>query len=183
MKKTALSVTLLTCLAILSVGCDKKEDANTLVSTKNLTKPIELTSVDGKKMTLTYTANGFKIPELEGKATLVVFFATWCPPCKAEIPHLVALQEKYKNDFAVVAILMEENKPNAELSQFIADNKINYFVANSPANAEASEAFGGIKGIPTMFMFDKNGNKTAYYPGATPQELIEQDILKTLGKK
>lgn len=181
MKKTILSVTMISLLAIFGAGCDKK-DASSLVSTKNLSQSIALTSNDGKPITLEPVAGGFKVKELEGKATLVVFFATWCPPCKAEIPHLVALQEKYKNDFAVVAILMEENKPNAELAAFMNEHKINYLVANSPANQQAAEAFGGINGIPTMFMFDKNGKQTAYYPGATPEELIEKDILKTLGK-
>ncbi|MDD3466329.1 MAG: TlpA disulfide reductase family protein [Campylobacterales bacterium] len=181
MKKTILGATIISILAIFNAGCDKK-DANSLVSTKNLSQALTLTSNDGKPITLEYTGSGFKVKELEGKATLVVFFATWCPPCKAEIPHLVALQEKYKNDFAVVAVLLEENKSKDEISAFMTEHKINYLVANSPANFDAAEAFGGVKGIPTMFMFDKNGKQTAFYPGATPEEIIEKDILKTLGK-
>lgn len=182
MKKIAMFALIISSIAIFFAGCDKKESADSLVSTKNLTKNIELVGVDGKKLHMSYTANGFKFAELDGKATLVVFFATWCPPCRAEIPHLVELQEKYKNDFAVVAILVEEGKKNAEVADFINQNKINYFVSNSPSNFEVVDAFGGVKGIPAMFMFDKNGNQTAHYAGATPQELIEQDILKTLGK-
>jgi len=183
MKKIVISALIASSIAIFFTGCDKKEDVNSLVSTKNLAKNITLTSIDGKKLNMIYTGSGFKFAELEGKATLVVFFATWCPPCRAEVPHLVELQEKYKNDFSVVAILVEENKKNEDVANFINENKINYFVSNSPANFEAVEAFGGVKGIPAMFMFDKNGNKTAYYAGATPQEIIEQDIIKTLGKK
>lgn len=182
MKKIFISALICVSTAIFFTGCNKKEDANSLVSTKNLAKNIELTAIDGKKLNMTYTGNGFKFAELQGKATLVVFFATWCPPCRAEVPHLVALQEKYKNDFAVVSILVEEGKRNEDVANFINEYKINYFVSNSPSNFEATEAFGGIKGIPAMFMFDKNGKQTAHYAGATPQELIEQDILKTLGK-
>ncbi len=170
------------CATLLLSGCDKKTDANSLVSVKNLTKNIELTSVDGKKVEMISTGNGFKFQGLENKTVLVVFFATWCPPCKAEIPHLVALQEKYKNDFAVVSILVEENKPNAEMVKFIEEHHINYFVANSPTNFDAADAVGGVKGIPAMFMYDKNGVKTAQYTGATPEEIIEQDIKKSLGK-
>lgn len=183
MKKFGYLLTLSLVAGIFFVGCDKKESPDSLVSSKSLTKSIELTGVNGEKINTIYTGNGFKFAGVEEKAVLVVFFATWCPPCKAEIPHLVALQEKYNNEFSVIAVLLEEGKSNEEVSKFIAENKINYFVANSPANFEAAEAFGGVKGIPAMFMFDKNGNKTAYYPGATPKEIIEQDILKTLGKK
>ncbi len=182
MKKVVVLALLVSSIAIFFTGCNKKEDANSLVSTKNLTKNITLTAIDGKNLTMLNTGSGVKFAELEGKTTLVVFFATWCPPCRAEVPHLVELQEKYKNDFAVVAILVEENKRNEDVAHFINEHKINYFVANSPASMEAAEMFG-IKGFPTMFMFDKNGNKTAYYPGATPKEIIEQDILKTIGKK
>lgn len=183
MKKIAYLLTITLCSAIFFGGCDKKNDASSLVSTKNLAKNIELTGVDGKKLNMINTGSGFKFQEIENKTVLVVFFATWCPPCKAEIPHLVSLQEKYKNDFAVVAVLVEENKPNAEMANFIEENHINYFVANSPANFEAAEAVGGVKGIPAMFMYDKNGVKTAHYAGATPEEIIEQDIKKSLGKQ
>lgn len=169
--------------ALLFGGCDKKKDANSLVSTKNLAKNIELTGVDGKKINMMFTGNGFKFQELQNKAVLVVFFATWCPPCKAEIPHLVNLQQKYKDDFAVVAVLVEENKPNEEMVKFIRENNINYFVANSPANFEATEAVGGVRGIPAMFMYDKNGLKTAHYTGATQEDIIEQDIKKSIGKQ
>ncbi len=182
MKKIAISTLIISSIAIFFTGCDKKEDADSLVSTKNLTKNITLTAIDGKKLNMAYTGNGFKFAELEGKATLVVFFATWCPPCRAEVPHLVELQEKYKNDFAVVAVLVEEDKRKEDVANFINEYKINYFVSNSPSNFEAADAFGGVKGIPAMFMFDKNGKQTAHYAGATPKELIEQDILKTLGK-
>jgi thiol-disulfide isomerase/thioredoxin len=183
MKKKIISLLITTSMAIFLAGCDKKHDASSLVSTKNLAKNIELTSIDGKKINMIYTGNGFTFGGAEGKTVLVNFFATWCPPCRAEVPHLVELQEKYKNDFVVVAVLMEENKKNEELAAFIKEFNINYFIANSPANFEASEAFGGIKGIPSMFMFDKNGKQIAHYPGATPQEIIEQDILKSLGKQ
>lgn len=182
MKKLAVSALIISSIAIFFTGCDKKEDASSMVSAKNLAKNITLTAIDGKTLNMINTGSGFKFAELQNKATLVVFFATWCPPCRAEVPHLVQLQEKYKNDFAVVAILVEEGKKNEDVANFINEYKINYFVSNSPTNFEATEAFGGIKGIPAMFMFDKNGKQTARYAGATPSELIEQDILKTLGK-
>lgn len=182
MKKITISTLILSLIAAFWSGCEKKEDASSLVSTKSLTKNITLKGVDGTNLTLIDTGSGFKVSELKGKTTLVVFFATWCPPCKAEIPHLIALQDKYKNDFAVVAILGEKNKPNEELNAFIKDHNINYFVANSETNMEAMQIFG-VRGFPTMFMFDRDGKKIAYYPGATPQEVIEQDILKSLGKK
>lgn len=181
MKKIAVLAIILSSITFITVGCDKKEEASALVSAPQKIKNIELAGVDGTKLTMTDSGKGFKIEELKDKTTLLVFFATWCPPCKAEIPHLTALQEKYKNDFAVVAVLVEEGKTNEEVKAFMSEHKVNYFVANSPSNMQTAQTLG-VRGFPTMFMFDKNGQRVAYYPGAVPGDIIEQDLLKTLGK-
>lgn len=169
-------------------GCSKKEeiqDEQTIVS-KTFQK-FELKDLKEKSITAEETGEGMNFKGLEGKIVFVDFFATWCPPCKAEIPHLVSLQEKYKEKFAIVAVLLEENKDKNELAKFINDHQINYFVSNSPDNfAMAKLVYGAVKApqsmpIPLMVMY-KDGKYLTHYLGAVPEEMIESDIKKALGE-
>lgn len=182
MKKYILGSIFTVLISTLFVGCKDKAESEQLVSTKNMIKDIAFKDLGGKNIHMTYTGEGFKFDGEGNKSTLLVFFATWCPPCKAEIPHLIELKNKYADKFNVVAVLLEENKNPNDVASFIKEHKINYFVSTEEsANFEAAKIFG-VKGFPTMFLFDQNGKKTAFYPGATPAEVIEQDILKTIGK-
>jgi len=179
LKKITYSFSL--ALSLLLCGCDRGGSAESMVSIKSDKAGFELTGMDGRKITFEAKDGQFKSKELEGKATLLVFFATWCPPCVAEVPHLVEIQNKFGDKAEVIAVLAEENKPMDELRSFADKHSINYFVANSPVNSNLVEFFG-VRALPTMYLFDANGTKSAYYPGATPAERIEIDIKKALGE-
>lgn len=175
---------------LLITGCEtKEEDINSVVSESQAAveqKAPEITlvnSLDEQKIKITYENEKIAFDGYQGKVILVNFFATWCPPCKAEIPHLIKLQEKFKEQFQIIAVLLEENKANEELNSFINYHDINYIVTNSRANFELSMMLGGIKSIPTMVMYDKNGNYFTHYVGAAPEEMIEADIKKALEVK
>ncbi len=116
----------------------------------------------------------------ENKIVIISFFATWCPPCKAEIPHLNNLQEKYKDDIQIISILLEENKTNDEIIQFMNYFNIKFKVMNSPANFKLSQIYGGVDTIPYMVIYDKKGNNVQHYKGAVPEEMIDADIQKAL---
>src|SRR5262245_7975820 len=62
---------------------------------------------------------------LRGKVVIVNFWATWCPPCRAEIPDLVALQDKYRDRLVIIGV-SEDDVPTDEVRRFVADHKINY---------------------------------------------------------
>src|SRR5262245_6026154 len=62
---------------------------------------------------------------LAGKVMLVNFWATWCPPCRAEIPDLVALQEKYRDQLQIIGVLQDESSTE-DVKRFVAEYKINY---------------------------------------------------------
>ncbi len=179
----------LTGILLLS-GCEKKEEPKsptpqTQEATEKQTQEAQtltLVTTQNLPIKLTATANGIKFEGYEGKVVLLDFFATWCPPCKAEIPHLANLQERYKDKLQIIGILMEENKDNMEVEAFIKDFKMNYPVTNSPANFELSQALGGVRSLPTMVMYDKNGSYFTHYVGAAPEEMIEADIKKALSK-
>ena len=175
MRNFILSIPL---IAIFFIGCDNKESAKDMISLKGVVTELGLTTNSSKNIKVTRANDGFRFSEYEGKAVLVGFFATWCPPCKAEIPHLVSLNEKYKDKFAVMAVLIEKDKPKKELDAFIAEHKINYEVVVSPSNDEMARAVGGIRGVPNMFLYAPDGRLLAHYPGAVPAELIEDDLRK-----
>ncbi|OQX74032.1 MAG: hypothetical protein B6D59_03820 [Campylobacteraceae bacterium 4484_4] len=170
-------------------GCGKKEEHKPAApktekrkSESQEAQTLTLITTDNLPIKLTATPNGIKFEGYEGKVVLLDFFATWCPPCKAEIPHLADLQKRYKEKLQIIGILMEENKDNTEVRAFMEDFKMNFPVTNSPANFELSQALGGVRSLPTMVMYDKNGSYFTHYVGAAPEEMIEADIKKALSK-
>ena len=171
---------------LLLSGCESNEDkkreteTNTKKSADKQNKGIVLTDTSGKDIQVKKLENGFIFEGYENKIVILNFFATWCPPCKAEIPHLNNLQEKYKNDLKIISILLEENKSNEAIISFMNDNNIEFTITNSPDNYKLAKAVGGVKSIPFILIYDKNGNYSQHYRGAIPEEMIEVDIKKVL---
>jgi len=87
--------------------------------------------------------------DLAGKVTIFNFWATWCAPCRAEIPDLVKLQEQYKDQLVIIGVLSEDD-PGDHVSRFAADYKMNYPIV--PETKELTDAFPGIFALPTTFM-------------------------------
>lgn len=191
---TKLLISLLT-LGLFLTACDKKEaptqsSTKTQATTKEVDKTADtkqaealiLTSTDGTTYKLTAKEEGIDFEGLEGKVVLLDFFATWCPPCRAEMPHLVSLQKKYKGKVQILSVLMEEEKANSEAIAFAKEHNLNFPILNSKENFLLSQALGGIRSLPTLVMYDKNGNYFTHYTGAAPEEMIESDIKKALAK-
>ncbi|TKX32763.1 TlpA family protein disulfide reductase [Campylobacter aviculae] len=161
---------------------DKKEQNSTDANTQSALSQGENTQfdihlIDGNSVFV--KKSGEKITFDINKATLFVFFTTWCTPCIAEIPHLNKLQEKYKDDFNIVGILLED-KSNEEIKSFKDKNKIIYEIANGENNYLLAKILGGIDGIPTMFLYDKNSQLINQYLGLIPEEMLEIDIQKAI---
>jgi peroxiredoxin len=97
------------------------------------------------------------LQELRGKVVLVNFWATWCPPCRKEMPDLEALYDKFKDQgFVVLAISDEEA---AKVTPFIAERKIGYPVLLDPGRKVNQEFI--VEGIPKSFVYDRNGKMVA----------------------
>lgn len=169
-------------IASLLGGCDKKNEIseNVLTSSKGASYSFELKDLNSKIIPISVDSNKWKFENSKDKVVLLVFFATWCPPCKAEIPHLVELQKKYKDKLEIIAVLVEDGKKNEEIKKFADDNKINYTVTNSPENFVLASAVGGVSSIPAMFLFSKKGDLIQNYVGIVPQEMLESDVNKGL---
>ena len=108
--------------------------------------------------TLTDLQGGnWHLKDLQGKVVLVNFWATWCPPCRKEMPDLQALYDKYKEQgFVVLAISDEEA---AKVSPFIVERKISYPVLLDPGR-KVNDAFV-VEGIPKSFVYDRKGKIVA----------------------
>ena len=162
---------------------EQKAAQSNEVKEKESPSTITLHTTNGEEILLTATPKGILFKGYEGKIVLLDFFATWCPPCRAEIPHLADIQKAYKGKVQIIGVLMEENKDDLEIQQFEEDMGINYPVTNSPENFTLSDALGGIRSLPTMVMYDTNGDYFTHYVGAAPQEMIEADIQRALTKQ
>jgi thiol-disulfide isomerase/thioredoxin len=145
-------------VALLAAGCGKpqeaavvpaKEPAGAVAVLPVLRKAPEwmLKDVDGREV---------KAGDFKGKVVVVDFWATWCPPCRKEIPEYVALQEKYRSRGLVILGLSLDEAPPAEVKAFGEQFKVNYPLVM--ADADTAEAFGGIEGLPTAFVIDRDGN-------------------------
>jgi peroxiredoxin len=109
----------------------------------------------------------------DGKSLLVVFFATWCPPCVQEIPHLIQLHRDYKsNGFSVVAISVDQEK--GVVQKMVDRKEINYPVMM--ADSSVTRDFGGVYGIPTSFLVSSSGTVLKKYSGYVPQSVLVKDI-------
>lgn len=172
-------------IAGLFTACDNKEKLtkDVLSPSKELKVQLptyNLTTTDGKKITIKVTQKGWVFEQYPNKVILLNFFATWCPPCKAEIPHLNHLQKIYQNDFQVISVLVENDKDNQFVNDFIDEYGIQYPVTNSAENFNLVDGVGGVSSIPAMFIFNKNGIVVQRYVGAVKEEILDSDILKAI---
>jgi thiol-disulfide isomerase/thioredoxin len=117
------------------------------------------------------------LSDYKGKVLILDFWDTWCPPCKAEIPHFVELYSKYNSEGLEILGVAFGREGLDALHGFIAEYQINY--PNALANEEIINGFGGISSIPTTFLIDKNGNVFKKYVGYQEKSVFENDI-KTL---
>ncbi len=111
-----------------------------------------------------------------GKVLLINFWATWCPPCRKEIPYLIKLQEKYqKKGFSVIGISMDEGGKRL-VKKFVTKLKVNYPVIIG--NAKIARGFGGVIGIPVSFVVDREGNLVKRLDGYVSEKVVEKELAK-----
>lgn len=128
-----------------------------------------LQDLDGK----TVRASDFK-----DKVVILDFWATWCPPCRAEIPGFVELQKKYQaQGLRIVGVSVDQASADT-VKSFVQKSGINYPVVLADTNVVA--AFGGIDGLPTTFIIDRGGRIIKRHLGFTETSEMESEIKPLL---
>lgn len=112
-----------------------------------------------------------------GKSLLVTFFATWCPPCRQEIPSLINLQKEYgERQFSVIGLSVDQER--RVVRELVAKQEINYPVMM--ANNAVTAGFGGVYGVPTSFLVNRHGTVVKKYSGYVPHAVFVRDLQQII---
>ncbi len=130
--------------------------------------PISLIDITGKRL---------ELADYKGKVVVLDFWATWCGPCRIEIPGLIEMQDKYSSQgFSVIGISMDDEP--GPVVEFYREFKMNYPVA--VGNQRVGELYGGILGLPTTFLIGRDGRIYAKHTGATSPAVFEDEVQQLL---
>lgn len=131
---------------------------------------VPVTDLNGRQLTM---------ETLRGEVVLVTFWATWCPPCKKEIPHLVHLQEVYGDLGLTILAPSLDDKGLVAIKPFLRSRpEINYTII--PSGQRLGMAYGGVNRIPTSFLIDKQGRVIERIQGLRSGEELEGLVIAAL---
>lgn len=129
----------------------------------------ELTSLDGRKV---------KLSDFRGKAVVLNFWATWCAPCKIEMPWFVELQREYgAQGFQIVGVAMDDSSKE-DIAKFAQDMGVNYPVLLG--KEAVGEEYGGVPALPESFFIGRDGKIVDKIIGLRGRAEIEDAIKRTL---
>jgi thiol-disulfide isomerase/thioredoxin len=160
---------LLLCFVASSSPAQDQQPVIRFVRNPDPAPDFKLTGLDGKLVSLADT---------HGKVVLVNFWATWCGPCRAEIPDLIALQEKYKDHLQILGLAVDDDDQDA-MQEFVKKFGINYPVA--VATDKIRFQYGGIPALPTSFVLDSEGRIVQKHEGLRDPILYETEVRSLIG--
>lgn len=141
------------------------------------------TSIIGKPAPLDFTVkdmNGVDVnlASFKGKVILLNFWATWCGPCRHEIPDLVALQDEYRDDLVVLGFSVDDTAE--QIRPYAAEYKMNYPVLVGLGHDNVQEAYGPLFGIPVTVLIDREGRIARKMSGIRTREEFQREIEAVL---
>lgn len=114
-----------------------------------------------------------RLSDYRGKWVLVNFWATWCPPCMAEVPDLIALHNAHKNkDLVVIGVAMDSTRE--AVKKFVAKHGITYPVVMG--DYTLADQVGDVPGLPTSYLYDPSGKQVAAHTGIVTRVGLEEYI-------
>ncbi|HZC66806.1 MAG TPA: TlpA disulfide reductase family protein [Candidatus Dormibacteraeota bacterium] len=157
--------------AFLGTTCANAQDSRPVirfVKSPEAAPEIHLRALDGKPLSLA-SANG--------KVILLNFWATWCGPCRMEIPGLIELQKQYPDSLQIVSLLVDVDDVD-DAKKFVADAGLNYPVA--VATNDVRIQYGGVSALPTVFVIDTQGRIVQKHVGLFDPRLYELETRALL---
>jgi len=147
-----------------------------------------LTNLDNQDKVVTVKNNYYSFSDIKQPIVMINFFATWCPPCVGQIPHLNRLQKNYQENLAILGLMIYDDIKDENLNKFIESQKIDFYISNhQDKNMKFSNfispklQLGSNFPLPVMILF-VNGRYYTHYEGSIPEEMIESDIKQALKK-
>jgi len=162
--RLAAAITTALLLGCLTVGCSKGPSSVSAASVKPTKdrKPapeFTLKDADGKVV---------RLADYKGKVVLLDFWATWCGPCKIEIPWFIELQRNHRDrGFEVLGIAMDDEGWEV-VKPFVARMQMNYRIVIG--NDTTAQLYGGVEALPTTFLIDREGRIAATHVGLTSKK-------------
>jgi thiol-disulfide isomerase/thioredoxin len=159
------------CFAWLQTGSGHQDNRPVIRFVRNPdpAPDFALKGLDGKTL---------RLADSHGKVILLNFWATWCGPCRAEVPDLVDLQSRYTGRLQVIGLNVDDDDPQ-EIQKYVDETGINYPVAMAPA--ELRVEYGGIPALPTSFILDTEGRVVQKHIGLWNPSVYETEIRSLLG--
>jgi cytochrome c biogenesis protein CcmG/thiol:disulfide interchange protein DsbE len=158
------------CLTGCNTSSEPKSKASVKPNSDRKAAPeFSLKDVDGRSVSLA---------EYKGKVVLLNFWATWCGPCKIEIPWFTEFEQKYKDrGFAVIGVAMDDDGWEA-VKPYLGQAKINYRVVLG--NDSVATLYGGVDSLPTSFVLDQDGKIASTHVGLVSKSDYENEISHLL---
>ena len=147
-------------------GGEGEDPGACMANAKAANMDFTMKDLDGKDVSLS---------SYKGKVVLLNFWATWCGPCKAEIPIFVELQEKYKGQLVIVGFSVDDTAEKAR--QYAKQYKMNYPILLGEGREDVQDAYGPIWGIPASFIISKDGRVCRKHLGIAPKAVFEKEVV------
>lgn len=159
-------------LAIGMVGCSSSPSVHAEVKPKdkrNLAPEFSLKDSDGRTV---------KLSDYKGKVVLLNFWATWCGPCKIEIPWFIDFEKQYKDHgFSVLGVAMDDEGWQV-VRPFLSEHKVNYRVM--VGDEITAQLYQGLDSLPTTFVLDREGRIAATHIGLVSKSEYQNEITQLL---
>ena len=168
MKRTHRLLSVLAFLSlIVAAACTIEAPADEMIGKK--APDFTLPDLNGKPVTLS---------KFQGKVVVLDFWATWCAPCREELPYFQSLHDQYRDKgFEILGVSMDDNAADV-VPAFLKDKNIRY--TNLLFDAKVEELYGPINGLPTTFIIDRQGTIRQRFTGAPPESVIENAVRALL---
>ncbi len=147
-------------------GGESADTGACMANAKPANMDFTMKDLDGKNVSLS---------SYKGKVVLLNFWATWCGPCKAEIPGFVELQDKYKDKLVIVGFSVDDTAEKAR--EYAKQYKMNYPILLGEGREDVQEAYGPIWGIPASFIISKDGKVCRKHLGIAPKAVFEKEVV------